>query len=321
MKAGYALFLGIVGLALAQSAVAADAPRTVVISSGEASGLYFPEAGAICRLVNRDRARHGLHCLVEPSTGSGANLAALRSGDAQLAIVQSKVLSEAVHGAGRYGKEAVPDLRALLSLHGESVAVVLSPGQKIKSLADLKGKRLNLGRPGTFQRAMADAVLGAEGIRPGELASALEMESAKVPAALCHNEIDAAFFTGLHPLNEVQEAISSCGAGLLALKGAAMDSFLKANPAFGRQVISDASYRGLHEKVPTVGLRAVLVATVRLSDEDAYVVVRAILENLEAFKDMHPLLSGLERKQMAREGLVAPLHDGAHRYFVENGLP
>jgi TRAP transporter TAXI family solute receptor len=168
---------------------------------------------------------------------------------------------------------------------------------------------------------MADSLLAAEGIGARDLASALEMDSQKVSEALCRNEIDAAVFTGLHPIAEVQDAIDDCGATLLTLKSPALDAYLEANPAFVHQTIAADVYAGWHDKVSSFGVVSVLVTTTRLSPEDGYEVVKAIFDGLPALKTMHPLLGGLEKKQMARDALVAPLHEGAVRYYKENGLP
>lgn len=301
-------------------APAADG-RLLAIESGEVIGMYYPEAGAICRMINRDRGQHGLRCVVEPTAGSMANLAALRHGDGQLAIVQSRILAQAVTGTGAFAREPFPDLRSLMSLHGESVLVLVNPAARIRTPADLKGKRVTLGHTGSFQRQMADMLLSAAGLSTADLASALEMDNHMVPEALCRNEVDAAIFTGLHPIAEAQEAIDDCGAGLLSLKDGGVDSFLKANPAFSRQVVAEDTYAGVHDKTSTFGVNAILVATAALSADDAYTVVKAVFEGLDAFKGMHPLLAGLDRRRMARDGVVPPLHDGAQRYFKEKGLP
>ena len=301
-------------------AAAGTPPHTLILGSGEVAGMFFPEAGAICRLVNRDRVSHGLHCLVEPTAGSSANLVALEAGGQQLAIVQSRVLAQAVSGTGPFAKTPMPNLRALMSLHGEAVVVVVSPGAKVRSPGELKGKRVNLGPAGSFQRTMAEVLLGAAGLGVGDFAAALEMEPGRAIQGLCKNEVDAAVFTGLHPIAEVQEAIDECGAGLLALKDPGIDGFLKGNQAFVHQVVGEEIYPGLSGKVAGFGLRAVLVATSGLPADDAYQVVKAVMDNLPAFKSMHPMLGTLSKKQMANETLIAPLHEGAERFFRENGL-
>ncbi|HXP95847.1 MAG TPA: TAXI family TRAP transporter solute-binding subunit [Telmatospirillum sp.] len=301
-------------------AAEADEGRLLTVESGDISGMFYPEAGAICRLVNKDRSRHGLRCVVEPTAGSVANLAALRNGDGQLAIVQSRILAQAVNGDGAFAKDPFSDLRALTSLHGETLVVLVNPAAKIRTVANLKGKRLTLGYSGSFQRLMADSFLTAEGIATQDLAAALEMDMQKVSESMCRNEIDAAIFTGLHPINEVQDAIDDCGATLLTLKDAALEAYLKANPAFVRQSIPADTYAGLHDKIYSFGVTAVLVATSKLSADDGYAVVKAIFDGLPALKSMHPHLGELDKKQMAHDALVAPLHDGALRYYMESGL-
>ena len=168
---------------------------------------------------------------------------------------------------------------------------------------------------------MADALLQAAGLGLSDLGASLEVDGAKVADALCHNQIDAAVVTGLHPLPEVQEAIDDCGATLVPLKDPGIERFLKSNPAFSRQTLGEDTYQGVHERTATFGVNAVLVTTAALSVDDGYWVVKAVFDSLPAFKGMHPLLDGLDRKGMARDALVVPLHDGARRYFAENGLP
>ena len=323
MRTSFALAAAVAAMLAGVPASAAEGhDQTLIVGSGEVSGAYYPEAGAICRVVNKDRSRHGLHCLVEPTGGSAANIALLRSGDQQLAIVQSRILAQAVAGSGPFAKDgAFPDLRALMSLHGEGLAVVVGHDAKIKTPADLKGKRVNLGLPGSFQRAMADSLLKAEGLTPSDLAAAMEVDPAKQVKALCENHIDAAIFTGLHPMPDVQAALDDCGASLLPLNDAAIGRFLKDNPSFSAETIAEDDYQGLKDKVPTFGLRAVLATTTKLSPDQAYEVVKSVFGNMAPFKAMHPLLAGLDKKAMARDGLAAPLHEGAQKYFHENGLP
>lgn len=320
MRSWITFAAGLVVLAFCTPGWTAEEGHTLAVASGEVAGLYYPEAGAVCRLVNRQASRHHLRCVVEPSAGSIANLAALRSGETQLAVVQSRLLSQAVEGSGPFARTPSADLRSLMSLHGESLVVLVGPGAKIKTAADLKGKRVNIGRQGSFQRSMAETLLAAESLNAKDFASTLEIDPPKVAEAICHNEIDAAFLTGLHPMSEVQEAIDDCGATLLPLKGAGLEAYLKANPAFVRQVIPAEVYSGADQQIPTFGVGSVLVTTSQLSADDAYEVVKAVYDNLPAFQAMHPLLNGLDRKQMAHDALVAPLHDGALRYYRENGL-
>lgn len=304
----------------ARPAVAQQAGRALSVGSGEVTGYYYPVAGAICRLVNKERSSTNLHCLVEPSGGSGANLTGLRLGEIDIAVVQSRAVFQAENGLGPFQAEGpVAGLRSLLSLHAEALAVMVGRDAKIKSAADLKGKRVNLGRAGTFQRTMSDSLLDAFKWTSEDFPPARELDPGQQVSALCDGEIDAAFITGVHPLPEVQRAMDECGATLLSLRGGAIDSHVRKAPYLARVTLPRGLYGGSPE-VGTIGFRATLVTTERLSAETAYEVVKAVNENFGPFVGMHPVLGGLKRAEMVKEGLSAPLHEGAARYFREAGL-
>lgn len=301
---------------LAAPASAGD-DRPLLVGGGEARGLYFPEAGAICRMVNRERSKAEPTCAVLPTAGSQANLKALADGEAQLAIVQSHILEMALDGKPPGGPGG--SLRSLVSLHGEAIGLLALPDSRIKSGADLKGKRVNLGKPGSYQRLMADALLDAEGIKPDQLGAALEMESEEAGKALCDKRIDAAILTGLHPMPEIEEASEVCDAVLVPLQDPAIDGWLGRHKAFVGLSIPGGIY-GEKGWVPSFGLDAVLVTTTALPDAEAYAVVKAVAGGLDAFKSLHPMLKDLDARHMANDGLVAPLHEGALKYFHEQGL-
>jgi uncharacterized protein len=306
-------------LAPAETGNAAER-RTLVIAAGEVTGYYYPVAGAICRVVNKERPK-GLTCAVMPSSGSAANIAALRTGDADLAILQSRAAQLAVAGEEGF-KDSGPlaDLRGLMSLHGEVAAVLARPGSGIEQLADLKGKRVNLGRPGSFQRAMADTVLDAAGLSQGDMATVVELDLAEQGGELCQGNIDAAIFTGVHPMPEIQAAIEECGATLVPIKGKALDAFFKRAPYLSRLSVKSGSYDGQKNDIPGLGMKAVLAATGRLSAEDAYEVVKAVYANFGAFTRLHPVLKGIGKGEAAKDGIPLRLHDGADKFFGEANL-
>lgn len=309
--------LGSLCLGAPAAAIAEDPPQPLVVASGEAEGVFLPEAAALCRIVNKDHATP--RCLVLPSGGSVANLAALSAGTAQLAVVQSALAADAASGEGRFKEKRIETLRALFSLHAESVVALAGPDTDIKTLADLKGKRVNLGRPGGFQRVMAEALLGGEKIAAAGFSARLDQDPAASVKALCESQIDATFISGIHPMTEIEEAID-CGARVIAPKGAVAEAAAKAVPGFTRLKIARGTYPGLDETLASIGPRALVVATSALSDDEAYAITRAAFENLAPLKAMHPLLAGLDRKIMA-DLLSVPVHDGAKRYFRENKLP
>lgn len=310
----------VLGLAVSAGTLFAE-ERAVVIGGGEPSGLYLPEAAAVCRVLEKDKDRHGLSCLIQTTAGSRANLSLLRDGRIKLALVQSRLALDAAAGLGSYANgPAFPELRALMSLHGEPLLLLSGPDSKISVASDLKGKRIAYGRSGGFQRMMADALLAAEGLKPSDFAAVVELDPLQAAKALCANQIDAAFFAGLHPMTEAEEALDGCGATPVTLQDAAIDAYLKANPAFAKMSIPGNSYQGVEDGIASFGPRALLVASTALSEADAYEVVKAVFDNVAAFKAMHPILNGIDRKQMARETAGLPLHDGAKRYFRDARL-
>jgi len=298
----------------------AEAGRPVLIGSGEVTGYYYPAAGALCRVLNKE-APGGQTCAVLPSSGSAANLAALRAGTVELAVVQAQAAQFALAGTGPF-KDVGPfaELRAIMSLPGESVLVLARQGAGIESLADLKGKRVNLGRPGSFQRAMAEATLDAAGLSEGDLAPAVELELSEQTPELCEGNIDAAIYTGFHPMPEAEMAVSECDAQPIAIKSKTLESFLKRHAWVTHASVRKGSYDGLKDDVASLQVRALLVSTTRMSGETAHDWLRAIHANFSALTHLHPVLRGLTKADSARDGIPIPLHDGADKFYGETGL-
>lgn len=304
--------------AMATTPAEAAERKTLLIAGGEVTGYYLPVAGALCRVINKERPK-GMGCAVVPSSGSAANLAMLRTGEVDLALVQSKAAQQAALGEEGF-REAGPmaDLRALMALHGEVAVVVTRPGAGIEQLGDIKGKRVNLGAPGSFQRAMAETVIDASGLSQGDLSVLVELDMGEQAAELCQGNIDAAVFTGIHPMAEVQTAIDECGATLVPIRSKSMDAFLRKVPAVSRFVIKAGTYDGQKEDMPAIGLKTLLVSS-RLSDDDAADVVKAVWANFPAFTRLHPVLRGLSKADASRDGIPIRMQDGAGRVHGEGG--
>jgi TRAP transporter TAXI family solute receptor len=303
-------------LAAAGGAQAAER-RTLIVAGGEVTGYNYPAAGAVCRVVNKERPQ-GLSCAVMPTAGSAANLAALKAGDADLAVVQARAAQLAAGGEeGFKDLGAMPEMRALMSLHGEAAAVLVRPDAGIGSVAEIKGKRVNLGRPGSFQRAMAEVVIEVAGLSQGDLSPLVELDYAEQGHELCMGNIDAAVFTGVHPIPEVASAMEECGAVLVPLKSKPLDTHLKRQPWLSRMAIKPGTYDGQKEEIATIGVRALLVATTRMTAEEAHDVAKAVWANFTAFTRLHPALRSLQKAEAAHEGIPLPMHDGAARFYAE----
>ena len=290
--------------------------RDLVIASGEPAGYYFPAAGALCRVLNKDKP-HGYSCVVAPSSGSAANIAALRSGEADLAIVQSRAAVLALQGGEGFKDAPMPELRALMSLHAESTLALVRPDSGIEQASALKGKRANLGKPGSFQRAMADAVLAAAGLSEGDFAAVVELDLGEQAEELCSGNIDVAFFSGVHPMAEVATAIEQCGAQPVALVGRNAEAALKRTPWLSKAVIKADTYDGIRDDQPSLGMRALLVATTRLANDEAADLVKAVDANFSVLARLHPVFKGVTKADSTREGITIPLHDGAKAVYGE----
>lgn len=316
--------LAVLGMAAAAGpwttgAWAGDRPM-LIVGAGEVTGYYYPTAGALCRVLNKERPG-GKACAVSPSSGSGANVAALRAGEVDLAILQSRAAHLAVTGGeGFKDSGAFSELRALMSLHGETVLVLARANSGIATLADLKGKRVNMGRPGSFQRSMAEFVIEAAGLSEGDMAPVVELDLAEQAPALCEGNIDVAFFTGIHPMAEATAAVDECNATLVPVIAKALESNLKKTHWLSRASVKAGTYGDGKDDTPSLALKAVLAATTRLSDDDAYAVLKGVHANFGALVRLHPVFDGMVKAATARDGIAIRLHPGAERFYSEANL-
>ena len=309
-------------LALPGTAPAGEGERHLLtIGTGGLTGVYYPTGGAICRLVNRGRPEHGIRCRVEATGGSLDNLEQLRDGRIDLAVVQSDWQYHAWGGSSRFADRGPwPELRALLSLHPEPFTVVVREASGVGAFEELRGRRVNIGNPGSGQRGTMDVVMQAMGWTTADFALASELVSTEQSKALCDDRIDAMVFTVGHPSGSIREATTSCESRIVSVEGAPIDRLVAEHPYYRHAVIPGGLYPGTERDVPTFGVGATFVGSTRLSEEVVYEMVRAILANLDDFKRLHPAFESLEPREMVRDGLSAPLHEGALRYYREAGL-
>jgi TRAP transporter TAXI family solute receptor len=295
--------------------------QVLTIGTGSLTGVYYPLGGAICRLVNRERERHGIRCLADSTEGSVYNLNALRAGQMDMAIVQSDWQYHAYHGTGQFEAQG-PDkeLRAVFSVHSEPFTVVARADSGITTFDDLKGKRVNVGNPGSGQRATLEVVLNAKGWSLNEFAQISELPAAEQAQALCDNKVDAIVFTVGHPNRSILEATAACDSIIVPVTGPAIEELVKSRSYYTHAVIPGGLYRGNTEDIPTFGVKATLVASARVPEETVYQVVKAVFDNFDEFRSLHSALADLDKRAMIEDGNSAPLHPGAERYFLEAGL-
>lgn len=313
--AGLAISAGFATLAQAAE------QRFVTIGTGGVTGVYYPTGGAICRLVNKSRKQHGIRCSVESTGGSVYNLNAIRAGELDMGVAQSDWQYHAYNGTSKFEEAgADKDLRAVFSVHPEPFTVVARADSGIKNFQDLKGKRVNIGNPGSGQRGTMEVVMNALGWTTDDFKLTSELKSAEQSKALCDNKIDAMIFTVGHPSGSIKEATTSCDSVLVNVTGAAIDKLVKENDYYRTATIPGGMYMGNDNDTNTFGVGATFVTSAKVPDDVIYNVVKAVFENFDDFRKLHPAFANLKKEEMIKDGLSAPLHPGAVKYYKEAGL-
>jgi TRAP transporter TAXI family solute receptor len=307
---------------LAGDLAPAQEQQFITIGTGGVTGVYYPTGGAICRLVNLERESHGIRCSVESTGGSVYNVNTMRQGELDFGVVQSDVQYNALNGVGAEFESQGPyeDLRAVFAVHPEPFNVLARADAGIKTFDDLKGKRVNVGNPGSGQRATMEVLMKAKGWTMDDFALASELKSAEQSQALADNNVDAIVFTVGHPNGSIQEATTTTDARLIPVAGPEVDALVEANPYYSKAVIPGGMYSGNPDDVETFGVRATFVSSAAVPEEVVYQVVKAVFENFEDFKQLHPAFANLEKEELITAALSAPLHPGAERYYKEAGL-
>jgi uncharacterized protein len=304
----------------AAPAAQATQGRFITIGTGGVTGVYYAAGGAICRLMNMERDRHGIRCSVESTGGSVFNLNTMRAGDLDFGVAQSDWQHHAYNGTSTFEPSGrFEELRAVFSLHPEPFTVLARREANITSLADLKGKRVNIGNPGSGTRASMERLMEGLGWTQADFALASELRADEHGAALCDNRIDAFYYGVGHPSANIQDPITTCGARLVPLQGEAVDKLVDDAPYYAKVSIPGGLYAGHADPTPTYGVLATFVASTRVPDDVVYELAKAVFEKFDDFKRLHPALANLEPSRMVSDGLSAPLHPGAERYYREKG--
>ena len=303
------------GLATAQD------QQFISIGTGGVTGVYYPTGGAICRLVNRDRKEHGIRCSAESTGGSVYNINNVRSGELEFGVAQSDWQYHAYNGTSKFEDQgAFEKERAVFSVHPEPFTLLVRGDSGIESFEDLKGKRVNVGNPGSGQRATMEVVMEAFGITMDDLALATEYKGSEMAQQLCDGNIDAMIYTVGHPAAAIQEATTTCDVELVDVVGEPIDTLVDENPYYRVATIPGGMYAGNDEDTTTFGVGATFVTSTEVPEDVVYVVAKAVMENIDDFRQLHPAFANLDPAEMVKDGLSAPLHPGADKAYKELGL-
>lgn len=302
------------------TALPSHALEFITVGTGGVTGVYYPTGGAICRLVNKDRKTHGIRCSVESTGGSVYNLNAIRAGELDMGVAQSDWQYHAYNGTSRFEGKGNEELRAVFSVHSEPFTVVARRDSGIKNFSDLKGKRVNIGNPGSGQRGTMEVLMKALGWSKGDFKLASELKSSEQSQALCDNKVDAIVFTVGHPNGSIKEATTSCDTVIVPVTGPEVDKLVQDNDYYRIATIPGKMYYGNPTDITTFGVGATFVSSTNTPAKTIYTVVKAVFDNLNRFRRFHPAFAHLQKEQMIADGLSAPLHDGALQYYKEVGL-
>jgi TRAP transporter TAXI family solute receptor len=310
---------GATAFVLACTPVAMAQEKFITIGTGGQTGVYYVVGQSICRLVNRGTAEHNLKCTAPSTGGSIANINAIKAGDMDMGVAQSDAQFNAYTGVGDFEGDKFDKLRSVFSVHPEPFTVVARADSGVETFADLKGKRVNVGNPGSGQLATMQVVMDKLGWTMSDFALASELKPAEQSAALGDNKVDAIIYTVGHPNGSIQEATSTVEAKLIPVTGPEIDAVVADNPYYAIATIPGGMYAGTDEDVQTFGVKATFVTSADVDDETVYEVVKAVFDNFDRFKGLHPAFANLKEEDMITQGLSAPLHPGAEKYYQERG--
>ncbi len=310
------------GLALLLGAAPAEAKMTfVTIGTGGITGVYYPTGGAIAKMVNEKRSEYGIRATVESTGGSVFNVNAVMTGDLEFGVVQSDRQYQAWKGEAEWAdKGPQHELRAMFAIHPESVTLVAADDANIKTIGDLKGKRVNIGNPGSGQRQNSIDALENAGINWETDLQAEGVKAAEAPGLLQDGRIDAFFYTVGHPSGAILEATAG-KRKVHFVPIVQVDKLLAKYPYYAKAFIPMKLYTGAtnQEDVMTFGVKATFVTSAKVPVDVVYAITKEVFENLEEFKKLHPAYEVLTKENML-EGLSAPIHPGAAKYFKQSGL-
>ena len=293
--------------------------KFVTIGTGGVTGVYYAVGGAVCRLMNKSRAETGLRCSVESTGGSVFNANAIKTGELDFGLAQSDIQFGAAKGEGQFKGKADPDLRAVFSVHPEPFTVLARKDAGVTSFADFKGKRFNIGNPGSGTLSSMEELLRQMGWTKNDFSLAAELKADEQGTALCDNKIDGFFYGVGHPSAAIQDPTIACGAKLISLTGPAVETLLKEHPYYAKATIPGGMYANNPNPTETYGVLATVITSAKVADTTVYALVKAVFDNFDEFKKLHPAFAHLEPKDMVKNGLSAPLHPGAIKFYKEKG--
>ncbi len=301
------------------------------IGTGGPTGVYFQTGNAICKMLHKSAIakEHGrkkgidkaYRCTARSTGGSNYNIGQIKEGEFQFGVAQSDWQFHAVNGSSKWEGKQFKGLRAVFSVHNEPFQIWARKKAKVKDFKGLKGKVVNIGNPGSGQRGTMEELMKAMGVDNGYFKSVTELTSSEQVKALCDGKIDAFGYSVGFP-NGAMEQAATCGAKALPinLTGGPVQGLIDGADYYASATIPAGTYTGQKKDVTTFGVKATVVTSNAVEADLVYLVVKAVFENFDDFRKQHPAFAPLKKEDMIADGLSAPLHEGAIRYYKEAGL-
>ena len=299
----------------------------ISIGTGGPTGVYFVVGNSVCRMVHKEAAegrksgrKHGIRCSAPSTGGSNYNIGQIKAGELQFGVAQSDWQHHAYNGSSKWEGKKFANLRAVFSVHPEPFQLIARKGSGINSWGSLSGKVVNIGNPGSGQRGTMEVLMAAHGTKVSSFKQATELTSSEQVGALCDGKVDAIAYTVGVPNGAIGQAIDGCGAHFVNLNSSVEKKLVDQNPFYAFATIpAGAFYKNQKKDITTFGVKATFVTSADVPESIVYEVTRAVFENLDSFKKLHPAFKNLDPKNMISDGLSAPLHSGALKYYKEKG--
>lgn len=302
-------------------ATSATAYNYITIGTGGVTGVYYPTGGAICRMMNKIKKQTNIKCTVESTGGSVYNVNAIRKGELDFGIAQSDVVYQAYNGEGKFKNKPYKGLRVVMSIHPELLTLVVRKDSGIKTFFDLRGKRINIGNPGSGNEAAVKTLFSYCGRLKLKDIKAEQLKAAEAPNALKDKKIDGYFYMVGHPTANIKDAANSVAIDLISLDNVpAAQKLVKEKPYYAWGVIPAGMYKGVDHPTKTYGVKAILVTSDKMDDKTVYCLTKTILDNFDQFKRMHPAYKNLTKKDLLKGFDLNMMHPGAKKAFKEAGL-
>jgi TRAP transporter TAXI family solute receptor len=296
-----------------KKAADSGAKKFINIATGGTAGVYYPLGGALADILNKNVK--GANASAQSTGASVANVNMLKDGKVDIAFIQNDIAYYATKGEEMFKGKQVKNLKGLATLYPETIQIVTTKETGIKTVADLKGKRVAVGAAGSGAEANARQILEMAGITYKDITPQY-LSFGEASSALKDGNVDAAFLTSGFPTAAVQDLATQHDVVLLAVDKDLADKLIKKYPYYTKTVIPAKTYNKLDVDVPSIAVKCMLVVTDKMSDDLGYEIVKALYTHLDRMKAAHSIAK-LITKESATEGMSIPLNGGADKYFKE----